>query len=253
MSQMAFRMEASRTYLSATELAEDAVTLAGALYIDNYAGIASMKITLGCDTPLSIEHDGFAEPSFFANCGSETRYVQISPNNANYNHTCLWYGSQFPYQNGVVAHEGGAFLTFDVRLPQGTPAGVYHCFTKEGYLLNEAGLKEYYCYAYSETEEISISPAALEIIVEPDALRGDVDCDGDVDADDATAALRFYTKGLTTTDVTECYEMLNTPYIHTAMQAAEANGVEGITPDDAILILRYYVRSLSGAADWELL
>lgn len=240
------------TYVSSEDLKKGDVIVKGEVFIDNYTGIANMKVSVHSDSDVKIEKGGFTVPELFegfdaASTTDESEYYR-NVDIANVTDVCMFYNKSFPYKNAVLAKDGTSFLTFDVRVPKGTAPGCYTVRVCNGWILEsvDSNLRNYYTYAYSEDSEIELEFMDSTIIVEPEVMLGDVDCNGIVESDDATAVLRYYVQGLM--NLPETTRMLNfhQTYIHAAKAGANVDGNDEIDAQDAVKILRYYVRSLTG-------
>ncbi len=256
-SELVLRMDVEDTYLTESALAQSGAVLNGALFLDHYDGIASMQVTLDSSAPLTIVNGGFTVPELFVgfdanNTADDSEYVQDSTEDASVHNVALWYGGDFPYKNGVIASDGTSFLSYQIRIPQGTKAGVYYCYVKDGYETNIAGQKEYYTYIYSEDAEVPFTTKPAKILVEPDVLKGDVNCDGLITADDANAALLYYLSDMMGGTKEECNQAFGTPYVNTAFRAADVVSDSTITADDSTKILHYYLEAMMGdTPNWD--
>lgn len=253
---MTFRTTVSKQYVKVSELANSDMTLQGNVFVDNYTGLASFKLSLGSDEPLTICNGGYTMPSFFeGQANSSSIYAQENEDGTPTNVALYYNDSQgiLPWPNSTIANPGGALLSFDVIVPQGTPAGVYKLGCQSGFKTNSIGLKEYYCFAKTAgggDTDYAIQNA--EIIVEPNALLGDVNCDGSVDAIDATKVLQYFAGGMMGYDEDKRNEYFGTPYIHTALEAAQTQADGVIDERDAVKILRYFAYHIVGTdVEWE--
>ncbi|MBQ8920724.1 MAG: hypothetical protein IJ060_01005 [Oscillospiraceae bacterium] len=262
---MTFRIDAERHYVLQSELAEGDLVIPGGLYIDNYSGITEMALQLKSDAPLHIENGDFTrddsrteyagtdpvtkeklyrpKPCFFTDY-AEGRYTQHSDETGEEN-AVLWCSSGWMSgKPGELYRPESSFLSFDIRIPADTPAGVYTCFlsTEQHVIAQTLIQRDFYVYNGSETVTDSVALKALTLTVEPAPLYGDVNCDGVISVEDAQITLGCYTaqiaqKSLTDEALTELFE---TPYIHTAAEAADVSRSNGITVEDAQGILQYY-------------
>ena len=263
---MTFRMSADQKYLSEAELATQDIVFGGALYIDNYTGITDMKLRLKTDDPITIENgdftrdpsrtdtDGGAKQSFFVSHGT-TIYTGIN-NAGELKNIALWYGPTDIDIPGEVEDPESSFLSFLVRVPKGTPAGVYRGYVSTDWEYNIAGQKVYdfICNCKGETPETALED--FQIVVEPESLRGDVNCDGIVDVHDAQCLQIYYLYAeILEMDMTDTlYEQVfGTPYIHTAMIAADADRNSVMDTKDATAIQIYYTLYdlLEMTPDWD--
>ena len=255
---MTFRMSAEKTYLTASSLADADAVIPGGMYIDNYTGISYMKLRMKSDAPLTIENADFtrdpnrteqdgtetvAKPCYFVSHGSTTftRYSEATGELVN---SALWYGpgSVFPGA-GVVENPESSFLCFDVRVPQGTAPGVYKLYLSQEDVILSSGIHLPDMEVRDgDNNEITVPCEDCEIIVEPAALRGDTDCDGKITVLDAQAVMRYY-GDVVVAEHEQTDEILRhalkTPYIHTALEAANVDNKGDADLADAMAILRY--------------
>lgn len=239
-------------YVFESDLKNKDVVLKGNLYIDNYPGISHMKISLH-SYELKIENGGFTVPELFEgfNASSTTDDSEYYRNvqQANVTDVCMFYnGSSLPPKNAVLAKDGTSFLSFDVRVPKGLTRGCYDIYVMDGWMLNEAGQREYQTYAYNgDGNKLEFIQDNAYVVVEPTPVIGDVDLDGDIDADDANIVLNYYLMNMMGASEAECDEaLLNTTYIHSARLGADPDKDNHITADDSTMILKYYLASFLG-------
>lgn len=268
---MTFRFAADKTVFTTTELANSDAVVHGGLYIDNYTGIARLRMILKSDAPVIIENGDFTrDPSgaldangdplhaFFAK-HSTAIYTKESLIDDDTN-IILWAGPETNqldafHANGVISNANSSFLTFDYRIPQNTPAGDYQCYISQKVITNSAGFIE---------EDLDISDQTHQLKVDKDFKipplifsvfsRGDVNCDGSVSIEDAQATLKLYVEqevaSRTLTD-TEIAQIMNTVHIHASKYASDASQNGSLDVSDAQGILQYYVDSMSGnTSDW---
>lgn len=250
---MTFRLtvaDQSAVYLTADSLKAADTVLSGKFWIDNYTAFTGMKTILTSDAPIVIENGAFTQPYFFKSA-SYRSYTQKSVVNGDTN-IVMWTGPD-SLETGVavceVANPGGSFAEFDVRVPQGTEAGVYQLGFRQGITTGATGIVYPDTYVQNDTEDVPTTFAGCKVIVEPDAMRGDVDCDGKITLTDAKRLLDYvtYTQlAYMTPNDAETAALLGTEYIHTAQQAGDASLNGALGHDDAALILRYFVQMLSG-------
>ena len=257
---MQFRLTAAKTYFTEEALRSGDALTDGALRIDNYSGLSYLRLHLVSDDPVSIENLDFARDSSrkepdgsYKQCYFETHgdtALSIPDENGKSKNICLWYGpGKVEPQNGVVENPDSPFLTFSVRVPQGTKAGVYQANLSKEVTISDVGQKEYDFQAYSGSDRVDVPCVPLQIVVEPEALLGDVDCSGTVEFYDASLALRLFTLtssgGFELTD-DEIAEITGTPYIHTALTAADVDRNQKIEASDASAILVYATMKMIG-------
>ncbi len=262
---MTFRLTTAQKYLTESALAEQDIVLDGAMYIDSYSGITDMRLRLMTDEPLIIENgdftrdpsrkdiDGGAKQCFFVSHGT-TIFTGINDQGERKN-IVLWYGPGDIDTPGTVEDPESSFLSYQVRIPKGTKAGVYRGYISQSSEVNIAGqtVQDFSCNNRSEAAQVELED--FQIVVEPAALRGDVNCDGETDVHDAQAIMIYYNYfGILELDQTDALtaEAFNTPYIHTAAEAADINRSGEIDIKDAQMSLIYANRLLIGAdADWD--
>ena len=230
---MAFRMLAERTFVSTADLADGDLVIGGALYIDNYTGISDMKLRLKTDAPLVIENGGFTrDPSRKDSDGGAKQCYFEAHGTAIYTgvndegelkNIALWYGPGDCNEPGVVENPDSSFLTFQVRIPKGTPAGVYRGYISEGQEINIVGqtVFDFSCYNGPVPAEVRLIPFTITVADEP--LTGDMDGDGTRTVADAVALLKFLTE-------------VEMPEAFTA-EAADVNGDGMVTMQDAQQLL----------------
>ena len=268
-SGMVFSMKAARLYLNESDLRDSDSVLDGSLRIDQYAGITTMKLHLVSDEPIRIENLDFARDSsrkepdgsfkqcFFVSHGDS--YVTRTNENGELLNKVLWYGSNnVPPDTGVVEQPESPFLIYQLRVPKGTESGVYHVGISKAVSVNEAGQNDYDFIVYNEDGKIDVPCEDTRVIVEPDAMRGDTDCDGLITPFDATAALccaSLATAGFDLIDPeleTDLEEILKTPFIHTALRAADVDLNGYVEPYDASMILTYASQQIAGfSPEWD--
>ncbi len=258
-----FRTALEKQYVFASDLASGDVVVKGNVFIDNYTGMNTFKITLESASPLVIENGGFADPCMIDYCKDTEKSYTVYENTDASGAPCnvaMFYNDYdnatdqylFPYPNATAVDNTYALLSFDVKIPKGTEPGVYKLGCKEGFDTNEVGQKEYHCFATSATGSVELAFEGAEFVVEPDAIRGDVNCDGAVDTKDATAVLRYYAGSLLQASEDELFSLLSTPYVHAAVKAADTDNSSSINQNDAVKILRYYsYKMLNGSANWD--
>ena len=268
-SGMKLRMAASHPYLFASDLQSADALLEGGLCIDNYSGFSYLRLHLVSDAQIQIEDLDFARDSsrkesdgsdkqcYFVSHG-DTALTRVNDDGETVN-VCLWYGpGQVTPQTGVVENPDSPFLTYRIRVPQGTAPGVYQADVSKKTLTNEAGQTVYDFQAYLGTQKLDIPVEPLKITVEPDPVRGDVDGNGTVEPWDATAALRFcglINAGFDLTDpdmAEEVAAITGSPYVHMSLKAADVSQNGQIEPSDAMSILIYANLKMIGFdVDWD--
>ncbi len=273
---MTFRITAEQSYLRESELKQDACVIHAGLYIDNYSGITEMAMQLKSDEPLRIENGDFTrddsrqefvgvdpvtkekiykdKPCFFTDygVGEYTQHSEVTgEENAVLWCSAGWMGGK----PGELYRPESSFLSFDIVLPAGTKPGIYCCCLSTASGVDSDGFNYRDLYVYNGSADVtdSIVLKNFTITVEPDALRGDVNCDGEISVDDAQSTLLYYTVMLSkkNPDDSALAEIFGTPFIHTAQEAADVSTNGEISLDDAQSILAYYTAKLAGKTpDW---
>ena len=259
-SGMTFAIRPETVYFTESELKKAPQTVPAQMYILNYTGFSQLRLQLVCDDPLAIENGGFTlneadgKHAFFEKHGSA--FFTAKDDEGNPANVCLWYGpGNVVPETGVVRDSSASFLRFDVAVPESTPAGVYQVKIADGQSVNAAGQIEPDIFLMDEEGEFLPVPAltGARVIVEPAALFGDVNCDGEIDIKDAQCALRYYSMNDLLEEEPGTFEetALCTPYIHTAMQAADVTEDGAIDTFDVLRISKYnQMVLLEGEADW---
>lgn len=268
---MTLRLAADQTAVSTDELASGDKIIKGGLYIDNYTGIAQLRLTLRSEEPVLIENgdytpdpdgaldaDGNVRDAFFE-LHSTHMYTPQSLVDDDTN-IILWRGEEVAkegmyYANGVIRHAECSFLSFEYRIPKDTKVGDYTCYISERVSLTVGGLKMPDLVVSDETHELTLGEEfAVQPVVFTVYTRGDVNCDGKVSLEDAQAALNCYVKqnlAKKTLSDKEYSEIVKTKLVNAARLAADASGDGEQDVKDAQGILQYYVTELAGhAADW---
>lgn len=265
--RMNLRMSAAQTAFSVDALADGDAVTQGALYIDNYSGISQIRVILKSDAPLVIENgdftrdpnqtgpDGEPKISFFTNY-STAIYTQKGVQSGRSN-IALWYGEETGasdgnyYATGVIDQADSSFLSYDIRIPQGTPVGDYTCYISTDSRTITDTITEDDFFAFNRRQalvpgtDLTLTPVKLSVY-----RRGDVNCDGTVDIADAQCALKIYVE--TVVVAVDCTDediaaLANTPHGYTARMAADASEDGTILLDDPLGILRYAVEVMVGS------
>lgn len=253
---LTFELTVDDSYVFASELAEKDFTVGGAFWIRNYTAFSGMKTILTSDAPVIIEDGHFTEPNFFAS-SSYQMYRQKSEITDDTN-IIMWSSPDDPetldFAPNEVANPEGSFAEFTVRVPKETAPGVYHLEFRNGYIQENPGIIVEDTYVKMGRDAVPFTLQGCRIVVEPDALRGDVNCDGKIDISDAKRTLDYHV--LTnlldeTPDDAGLERHFATPYIHTALSAADAKQDGVLDSEDARAILNYYTILLTDAEpDW---
>lgn len=255
-TRMTFRLEASRSYLFASEVKETDVVLQGAMYIEHYSGINMMRLTLGSDPEIVIENGGFSVPNFLDDpydydpeltSNSYNDYSSVQ----DVHNLVAWYGPGMINTNGIIDDPDASFLTFDVRVPQNIPVGQYQLYFDQRVLKQSSGKDFPLLSVYAEEGEYGNDLPAIDLqsftfTVEPDPVRGNVNGDGRVDVADAMCVLRYYAAGLVGKAEKERMELLHKEYPHMGYAAGNVDNNTICDLNDATFILRYYVATLIG-------
>lgn len=263
---MDLRMTAAQTAFSVESLAEGDAVTQGAVYIDNYSGISQMRLILKSDAPLVIENgdftrdlaqtgpDGNPKIAYFTDYGTAV-YTQYNADTGRSN-LALWYGKETGqsggnyYASGVVDQADSSFLSFDIRIPQGTAVGDYTCYISTDSRPIAGTIMEYDFFAYNLRQELAVG---TDLTLTPVKLavyrRGDVNCDGAVDVVDAMWTLQAYVTSkvadLPFSDVI-FGDMIGIAHGYAACMAADASEDGVIELEDAMGILTYSVESIAG-------
>lgn len=271
-SLMTFRFKADRTAVSTAELAKGDAVIHGGLHIENYTGIAELRMILCSDAPILIENGGYTlDPSGALDADGNPRHAFFEEHSTamytqkslidDSSNIILWAGAETNqanafHANGVVRNADASFVSFDYRIPKGTPAGDYTCYISQNTIRNAAGFIEEDLTVSDQTHELQIDKdfAAAPITISV-YTRGDVNCDGNVSIDDAQLALILYTEqniGLKTLSDDEIADIVHTKSVSAAQYAAEASENGELEITDAQGILSYYVSAMSSVEpDWD--
>lgn len=242
--------------VSADMLADGDYVLHGGMYIGNYIGLSNLQILLKSDDPLVIENGGFAwEDSSERQLRlfqkhDVTMYTQHSEE------TGLSNAAFFVVENsergavGELRDPESPLLEFDIRVPQNTPVGDYHCYISDHEEETSMGMINYdfRCIRsklYLEPgRDIELLPFTFAVF-----NRGDVDCNGKIEAIDAQRTLAYYLEqnvmGAEITD-TDFADITGTDKIHAAKHAMDVNDSGEIEATDAQKILQYYLDEMLG-------
>lgn len=265
---MTFRFGAEKTAVSTDELAKGDVVIPGGLYIDNYTGIAQLRMILRSTEPILIENgrytpdpngalddDGLVRDAFFEKHSTHF-YTQKSEIDDDTN-IILWAGEETEkagefHANGVVRNANSSFLSFDYRIPKDTRPGDYSCYVSERVITNSIGVPEEDLrisdskHQLKLGEEFALRPLTISVY-----MRGDANCDGKVEIEDAQAALVLYTEqkvtGLELSNE-DLAGILKTKSIAAGKLGADASQDGSIDVTDPQGILDYYVRAMIGSA-----
>lgn len=268
---MNFRMSAAQTAFSVDALADGDAVTHGALYIDNYTAISQVRVILKSDAPLVIENgdytrdpsqigpDGNPKIAFFSDY-STAAYTQYNAETGRSN-LALWYGPETGesggnyYASGTVDQADSSFLSFDIRIPQGTAVGDYTCYISTDSRQLAETIVEYDFFALNHRQKLAVG---TDLTLTPVKLavyrRGDVNCDGTVDVEDAMWTLQAYVTA-SVADLPFSDEifgdMIGIAHGYAACMAADASEDGNIELEDAMGILTYSVESIAGnAPEW---
>ena len=265
---MTFAVRPGDVYFAQKALSSESASVRAQMDILNYTGFSQLRLQLISDEPLTVENgdftrdpsqkdtDGMDLPSFFTSHGTT---IYTGRNDAGeLKNICLWYGpGNVVPLNGVIRDASSSFLTFDVMIPAGTAAGVYQVGFATGQTVNAAGQPEDDLFLYDENGEELPVPALkpMRVIVEPEALRGDANCDGKIDLKDAQSVSKYYSMNDLLEEEPGTFEetALGTPYIHTALEAANVFPDGAVDLRDVQRIMKYYNKTeiLEEEADWD--
>lgn len=265
---MALRLELEQTELTVTSLADADAVIHGALYIENYSGICSMRIVVASDAGIMVENGGFSDPCYLEG-RNETRNVYNPYSEVHdVSNLVMWYGPTaadgVSYADTPVSDENASFIEFDVRVPQGTAAGEYDIYLDQRSLTLSSGKLFPLFSLYAEAGEYGDDLPAVDAIgctitVKDNSAAegnlGDVNSDGKVDTVDAVRVLQFYNAcHIMGNDVEEDYkEKLDAAHPDVAFAVSDINGDRIRDTADAVLILRYYTHHdiLNDGITWD--
>lgn len=252
---MALRLELEQTEVTVSSLRDADVVIHGALYIDNYSGICSMRIVVSSDEGITVENGGFSDPCFLEG-RDEVRNVYNSYSEVqDVFNLVAWYGPTaadgISYADTPVSDENASFIEFDVRVPQGTAAGTYDIYLDQRSLTLESGKLFPLFSLYAEAGKYGKDLPAVDVIgctvtVKDDsdleAALGDINRDGKIDTIDAICVLQFYNAcHIMGNGVEDDYKMkLDETAPDVAFLVSDINGDSIRDTADAVLILQYY-------------
>ena len=268
---MTLRLAADQTAVSTDELASGDKIIKGGLYIDNYTGIANLRMILCSEEPVLIENgcftpdpdgaldaDGNVRDAFFEQHSTHF-YTQKSTVDDDTN-IVVWGGEEVGEEgrylaNGVIRHAECPFLSFEYRIPKDAKVGDYTCYISDKVATTQSGMLVEDLAVSDEKHQLTLGEEfAVQPVVFTVYTRGDVNCDGKVSLEDAQAALNCYVKqnlAKKTLSDKEYSEIVKTKLVNAARLAADASGDGEQDVKDAQGILQYYVTELAGhAADW---
>lgn len=261
---MTFRLTASQTYLTASDVAEGDLVLEGAMYIENYSGINMMRFVIGNDEGIVIENGGFSDPCYLEGDYDPETSANVYNDYAetfDKRNLVVWYGPGALWENGVVADETASFVEYDIRIPQGTAPGRYHIFFDQSEVTLSSGKTAEMFYVYNQEGKYGVDdrPAvAVEncfVTIEPAALLGDVDCDGSIGTPDAQGVLAYYVMRnvMQEKDELKCMLRMNELYPHTAFEAGDVNDDGLCDVADVLAVLEYFVieNIIGKEPDWD--
>ncbi len=254
---MALRLELEQTELTAESLAEADAVIRGALYIDNYSGICSMRIAVSSDEGITVENGGFSDPCYLEGRDEERNVYNPYSEVHDVSNLVAWYGPNaadgVSYADTPVADANASFIEFDVRVPQGTAAGEYDIYLDQRSLTLSSGKLFPLFKLHAEAGEYGEDLPAVEAIgctitvtgeSVVEGMLGDVNCDGKVNTADAVRVLGFYNAcHIMGNDVEEDYkEKLDAVNPDVAYAVSDVNDDKIRDTADAVLILQYYTR-----------
>lgn len=265
-ADMTFRLTASQTYLTASDVADGDMVLDGAMYIDNYSGINMMRFVIGNDEGIVIENGGFSDPCFLEGDYNPETSANVYNDYAetfDKRNLVVWYGPGSIWTNGVVADETASLVEFDIRIPQGTAPGRYNIYFDQSVITLSSGKQAemFYVYnedgKYGEDDRAAVGAEGCFVTIEPAALRGDVDCNGAITSADAMDVVRYYVMKeiIGETDEMKCMLAMNELYPHTAFEAGDVDYDGTCTMYDGLCILKYFVTEtiLGKTPDWDVI
>ena len=253
---MTFRMDADKTAIPVSELEETDAVAKGAVYIDNYTGLTSLRLILKSDSPLVIENGAFtADPEKKDKDGNPVHLLFAEHDQAEYmqyseitgaSNVVLWYAKDYVHdKTATVTDAKSSFVNFDIRIPKGTKPGDYKCYISTEVLTNEANQKEEDFFAYGGADQleldkdVKLTPVDIAVY-----LLGDTNLDGVIGIEDAQMTLKAYTDGIAGKASTLTPAQIN---------SADVTGNKEVGVDDAQYILKYYTEKYVAAKDttWE--
>ncbi len=252
---MALRLELEQTELTAESLADADAVIHGALYIDNYSGICSMRIVVSSDEGITVENGCFSDPCYLEGRDEERNVYNPYSEVHDVSNLVVWYGPTaadgVSYADTPVADENAPFIEFDVRVPQGTAAGEYDIYLDQRSLTLSSGKLFPLFKLHAEAGEYgealpAVNAIGCTITVTDDSaaegVLGDVNSDGAVDTADAIRVLGFYNAcHIMGNDVEADYkEKLDMVKPDVAFAVSDVNADNIRDTADAVLILRYY-------------
>ena len=253
---LTFALTAEKNYFFERDLRAEDKTVHGQFWIRNYTPATAIRTILRSDEPLEIVNGQFTQPYFFNDCffRAYTQYSEVF----NVSNIIVWNApadQNFIITPMVVAEPEASFAEFDIKIPKNTSAGVYKLGFRTGEMLEKDGSVLPDTYVYNDMTEIDVTMEECSIVVEPDALRGDVDCNGVVDSLDAKYALEYevaYNRTKLKKTNEALTETFHTPYIHTAAEAGDADKNGKLDSKDALAILKYHTLKLAHLPqDWK--
>ncbi|MBR5372623.1 MAG: hypothetical protein IK130_10470 [Oscillospiraceae bacterium] len=246
---MTFALTAEQNYFFESDLREAGKTVHGQFWIRNYQPCTAIRTILKSAEPLEIVNGQFTQPYFFHDCFFRA-YTQYSPV-FDMPNIIVWNGpadDDYNIEPMRVVTPEGSFAEFDINIPQNTPAGVYELSFRNGEYRESDGNTIPDTYAQNDMTELSVAFESCNIVIEPDSLRGDVDCNGVVDSLDAKYALEYevaYNRTKLKKTNEALSETFHTPYIHTGEKAADADLNGKLDSRDALAILKYHTLKLA--------
>lgn len=252
---MALRLEVEQTELTVASLADADAVIHGALYIENYSGICSMRIVVSSDEGITVENGGFSDPCYLEGRDEKRNVYNPYSEVHDVSNLVMWYGPTaadgVSYADTPVSDENAPFIEFDVRIPQGTAAGAYDIYLDQRSLTLESGKLFPLFKLHSEAGEYgddlpSVDAIGCTITVKDtsaaEGILGDVNSDGKIDTVDAVRVLQFYNAcHVMGDDVEEDYkEKLDALKPDVAFAVSDVNADSIRDTADAVLILRYY-------------
>lgn len=265
---MALRLELEKTEVTVASLENADVVIHGALYIEHYSGICSMRIVVASDEGITVENGGFSDPCYLEGRDEKRNVYNLYSEVHDVSNLVMWYGPNaadgVSYADTPVSDENASFIVFDVRVPQGTAAGSYDIYLDQRSLTLSSGKQFPLFKLHAEAGEYGDDLPDVDVIgctitVKDDSVAegvpGDVNSDGAIDTTDAVRVLQFYNA---------CHVMGNgverdymekldqaAPDVAFAVSDVNKDGIRDIA--DAVLILRYYTHHdiLNDSITWD--
>jgi len=249
---MTLEITAAERYFTESALKDAEKVVSGALKLHNYQEIDGLRAVLFTDDGISLANEKEPATPLF---GNVSPLITSKAESFNKKNSYVLYQTDVDYELGrctpfKVSNADGSLVDFDIQIPKGTKAGVYRIGIENDEADDFDGT-----YATNDGKRPQLDLTECRIVVEPEALRGDTNCDGKVSLEDVKGALDYHVAtNLTSIQMDDALseQTFHTPYIHTAIKAADATQDGTINDRDAMLILKYVSAGLANLPqDWE--